>query len=325
MDEVKAKNEKTKISIGYLLKKYNLLILLFLFIIVSTMISPNFLKIRNILNILRSASFGGILAIGMTFVILIGGIDLSVGYTANFAGMVCAFLLVKGVPVLLAIVIAIAAGAVLGLLSGTVINYFRIPPFIATLAVMLVAQGLSLFVTNGDVVNNLPKSFTQFGSMKVLGSFPMLALIWIVLTVISALLLKYASFGRRLYAMGGNPESAYLSGINIKKYSIITYVISACLAAFAGILLCSYLTVGQPTAIISGETDAIASTVIGGTSMLGGIGGVVGTFGGVILLQLITNIFNLIGIPPFFQYVFKGLIIIMALILNNFVTGSKKS
>lgn len=323
--KVNVNKKDNQLSIGYLLKKYNLLILLLLFIIISTTISPNFLKVRNVLNILRSASFGGILSIGMTFVILIGGIDLSVGFTANFAGMVCAYLLVKGVPIFPAILVAIAAGGVLGYMSGLVINYFNMPPFIATMAIMLVAQGLSLFVTNGDVINNLPKGFTNIGAMKVFGNFPMVAVIWILLTVISALLLKYSSFGRRLYAMGGNPESAYLSGISIKKYSILTYIISACLAAFAGVLMASYLSVGQPTAIISGETDAIASTVIGGTSMMGGIGGVVGTFGGVVLLQLITNIFNLIGVPPFFQYVFKGLIIIAALILNTFVTGNKKS
>lgn len=311
-------------SIGDFIKKYNLLILLLVFIVISTTISKNFLQLNNMFNILRSSSFTGIMAIGMTLVILIGGIDLSVGMTANFAGMVVAYLLVQGVPMVLAIVIAILCGSVLGLISGSVIYFFKIPPFIATLSTQLIAQGLSLFVTNGNVVNNLPQSFTSIGASRVFG-FPMLALIWITLTIGVTLMLRYTPFGRRLYAIGGNRESAFLSGISIKTNTIVTYVGSASLAALAGVLMSSYLSVGQPTAIISGETDAIAGSVIGGTAMSGGIGGVLGTLGGVILLNLITNIFNLVGVPPFFQYVFKGLLIIGALILNNFVTKEKKS
>lgn len=313
-----------KLSINTIIKKYNLLILLVLFSFIATCISDKFFQINNFFNILRSASFGGILAIGMTFTILIGGIDLSVGYMANFAGMVCAYMLVSGAPIPIAILVAIACSAVLGIISGLVINYFDMPPFIATLAMMMIAQGLSLYVSEGNVINNLPDTFNQIGSAKIFGKFPLVAAIWILLTIIIALVLKYTPFGRRLYALGGNAEAAYLSGIKIKKYSILAYVISACLAALAGVMMSSYLTVGQPTAIQAGETDAIAAVVIGGASMLGGRGGVIGTLGGVILLQIITNIFNLIGVAPFFQYVFKGVIIILALMLNNFVVGNKK-
>lgn len=313
-----------KLSLNTIIKKYNLLILLVLFSFIATCISDKFLQFNNFFNILRSASFGGILAIGMTFTILIGGIDLSVGYMANFAGMVCAYLLVSGVPIPIAILAAIALSAILGIISGVVINYFNMPPFIATLAMMMIAQGLSLFVSEGNVINNLPEAFNAFGSAKIFGRFPLVAAIWILLTILIALVLKYTPFGRRLYALGGNAEAAYLSGVKIKKYSIFAYIISACLAALAGVMMSSYLTVGQPTAIQAGETDAIAAVVIGGASMLGGIGSVIGTFGGVILLQIITNIFNLIGVAPFFQYVFKGVIIILALMLNNFVVGNKK-
>jgi len=314
-----------RMTAGKIFKKYNLLILLILFTAIAALISDRFLQMNNFLNIMRSASFGGIIALGMTFAILIGGIDLSVGYMANFSGMVCAYLLVSGVPIPFAILAAIVAGAILGTVSGVVINYFHMPAFIATLAMLMIAQGLSLFVSSGNVINNLPEAFNNIGSAKLFGKFPLVAFIWIVLTVIAALVLKYTPFGRRLYSLGGNPEAAYLSGIKIKKYSIISYIICASLAALSGILMSSYLSVGQPTAIQAGETDAIAAVVIGGTSMAGGIGGVVGTFGGVILLQIITNIFNLIGVAPFFQYIFKGVIIILALILNNFVVGNKKS
>ncbi len=312
-----------KLTLNTIIKKYNLLILLVLFSFIATCISDKFLQLNNFFNILRSASFGGIIAIGMTFTILIGGIDLSVGYMANFAGMVCAYLLVSGAPIPIAILTAIIFSAILGLISGLVINYFDMPPFIATLAMMMIAQGLSLYVSEGNVINNLPDGFNIIGSAKI-GKFPLVAAIWILLTVVIALILKYTPFGRRLYALGGNAEAAYLSGIKIKKYSILAYIISACLAALAGVMMSSYLTVGQPTAIQAGETDAIAAVVIGGASMLGGRGGVIGTFGGVILLQIITNIFNLIGVAPFFQYVFKGVIIILALMLNNFVVGNKK-
>jgi ribose transport system permease protein len=310
-------------SIMDLVKKYNLLLLLVLFIAISTSISPNFLQLNNFNNLMQSASFGGIIAIGMTFVILIGGIDLSVGMTANFAGMVCAYLLVNGIPVFLSIIIAVLGGSFLGLISGIVITYFRLPPFIGTMSVMTIAQGLALFITNGKVVNKLPNAFKTIGSSRVIGGFPLLGLIWIIITVIAALILKFTPFGRRIYAIGGNKEAAFLSGIKIRLYSILCYVISGSLSALTGVLLASYLTVGQPTAMQAGELSAIAAVAIGGTSMNGGVGGVIGTFGGVVLLQIITNIFNLIGMPPYFHYIFQGVIIILALVLNSFVV--KKS
>lgn len=316
---------KNKNTIKALLKKYNLLILLLFFTIVATILSKNFLTLRNIFNIMRSASFTGIMATGMTFVILTGGIDLSVGYMANLAGMLSTFLIINGMPIFPAVLIAIVAGGSLGFVSGSIIQQFKLPPYITTLAMQMVAQGLSLLFTNGNVITGLPKSFRFLGQTNLFNLIPLVGIIWVTLTIIASLLLKYTPFGRRIYAIGGNKEAAYLSGINVKKYSILVFIISGALAAFAGVLTASYLTVGQPTAIMQGETDAIASVVIGGTSMSGGFGGVLGTFGGVILMQIITNIFNLIGVPPFMQYIFKGVIIVAALILNKFVSGENKN
>ncbi|NLJ70833.1 MAG: ABC transporter permease [Clostridiaceae bacterium] len=313
-----------KMSFQDILKKYNLLLLLLFFTVLATILSPNFLSVRNIFNILRSASFTGIMSIGMTFVILTGGIDLSVGYMGNMAGMLCCFLIINGMPILPGMILGIVAGGILGFVSGSIIQLFKLPPYITTLAMQMVAQGVSLLFTNGNVITGLPEGLSFIGKTNLFNYVPLVGIIWIVLTIISALLLKYTPFGRRIYAIGGNQEAAYLSGINVKKYSILVFVISGCLAAFAGVLMASYLTVGQPTAIVQGETNAIASVVIGGTSMRGGFGGVVGTFGGVILMQIITNIFNLVGVPPFMQYIFKGVIIVAALILNKFVSGENK-
>ncbi len=312
-----------KLNISDILKKYNLLVMLLVFMVVSSLISPNFLKVNNFINLGMSSSFIGIIAIGMTFVILSGGIDLSVGSVANFSGMVVAMLLMNGVPVPIAILLAILCGTTLGFFNGLAITYFNIPPFIGSMAMMTAARGLSLLITGGNVVNNLPQDFTAIGSGKFL-ELPILAWIWIVLTIVAALVLKFTPFGRRIYALGGNKESAYLSGIRINPHSIACYAISGSCAALAGVLMSSYLMVGQPTAIQSGELDAIASVALGGTSLSqGGIGGVIGTFGGVFLMKIITNIFNLTGLQAYYQYIFQGIIIVFALILNKLVINKK--
>lgn len=311
-------------TISQFVTKYNLLFLLLIFIIISTIISKDFLNINNFHNLMRASAFNGIIAIGMTIVILIGGIDLSVGAVANFSGMMIAFLLVSGIPTPLAIILTIMIGLAYGTMTGVVITIFKIPPFIGSLAMALIARGLALLVTNGKVINNLPADFTAIGKLKLPGGFPILGVIWIVLTVLFALTLKFTPFGRRLYTLGGNREAAFLSGVRIKLHGVIAYVISGGTAALAGCLMVSYLTVGQPTAIQGAENDAIAAVVLGGTSMTqGGIGGVIGTFGGVFLLKIITNIFNLIGVPAYFQYIFQGIIIVSALVLNKLVIQRK--
>lgn len=309
---------KQPLKIGDLLKKYNLLVLLLVFVIISSVLSPNFLTIGNLLNLLQQASIPGIVAIGMTVVIIIGGIDLSVGSVAAFAGMISAILISKGMPTVIAVLAGVLLGAALGLITGILISKFGLPDFIATLAMMEIARGAALLTTEGVPVFGLPSSFKFIGG-GFIGKVSVSGIIWIILTVVFALMLKYTSFGRSLYAIGGNREAAMLSGIKTTRNYAIAYVLSACLAAFSGVLTASWLATGQPTACDGMELNAIAASVIGGASLAGGIGSVVGTFGGVFLLQIITNIFNLVGLASFYQQIAKGVIIIAALLLNRVI------
>ncbi len=315
--------EKRPINYGEIVKKNNLLILLFIFIVIASILSPNFLTINNFLNLLQQASIPGIVGIGMTLVIIIGGIDLSVGSVAAFAGMICAILLEKGYNFVLAILITLVLGALIGTFTGVLIAKFKLPDFVASLAMLEMARGAALLTTAGVPIFGLKGPFRMIGG-GFIGNVPISGIIWIALTLVVAFVLKYTSFGRSLYAIGGNREAAMLSGIKIKINYTVTYALCSCLAAFAGIITASWLATGQPTAGNGMETNAIAAAVIGGSSLSGGRGTVIGTFGGVFLLQIITNIFNLVGLPSFYQQIAKGLIIIAALLVNKLVTEKER-
>ena len=315
-----------------LFKKYNLLVLLLFFIIVASIASENFLSANNFMNILRAYAAPGMMAIGMTFVVLTGGIDLSVGSIAALAGMISGILLSSGMPIFVAVLAAVIGGAILGTITGIVATKFDIPLFIASLAMMVAGRGLTLLTTDGGVISGLikigedgavGKAFNFLGNGDILG-IPFAGITWILVTLLMAYILKYTLFGRSLYAIGGNRESAFLSGIRISLYNTLVYSISGALAAYAGVMLTSWLTVAQPTLGQGAELDAIAATVLGGTSLAGGTGGVVGTFGGVILLAIITNLFNLIGLASYYQQIFMGVIIVVALLLNKMVIARDK-
>lgn len=298
-----------------ILQKYNLFFIFILFVIIGSLVSGDFFTVQNLFNILQQSSFIGIVSIGMTFVILVAGIDLSVGSVLAFTGMIVAILLTQGLHPVLAIIITLFLGALLGLITGVITTRFHVPAFIATLAMMVSARGLALLTTDGKPVYNIPESFQKLGG-NILG-IPIVAMIWIGLSILAFIVLKYTTFGRKLYAIGGNEESARLSGIAVKKYITTTFVISGITSALAGILMVSWLTVGQPTAGQGLELDAIAAVVIGGTSLFGGKGGVGGTFIGVIIMSMIINIFNLLGLSSYYQSIFMGLIIVLALIVNQ--------
>ncbi len=315
---------KEKTSFVGLLKKYSLVLLLVVFVIVSSILSPNFLKSANILNMLQQCSVSGIMAIGMTMVIILGGIDLSVGGVAALSGMVTSILVAAEKGDVISILAGIGIGALCGLFTGTIISRFGLPDFIVSMGTLQIARGAALLVTRGQPVFGLAKSFQVIGGGRIGGKFPVAGLIWIILTIAIFLIMKYTVFGRSMYAIGGNREAANLSGIKTQRNYCITYIICGALAGFAGILTASWLKTGQPTACDGYELDAIAASVIGGTAMTGGIGNVIGTFGGVFLLQIITNIFNLVGLSSFYQQIAKGVIIIGALLLNKLVTVRTK-
>jgi ribose transport system permease protein len=315
-------SEKSFPSVKSILKKYNLFFIFLGFILIGSLLSDQFLSVQNILNLLQQSSFVGIVSIGMTFVILVAGIDLSVGAILALTGMLVSILLSTGMNPVLAVVLTLLVGAFLGFVNGFISTKFKVPAFIATLAMMVSARGFALLTTNGEPVYDLPDSFTALGG-NVFGKVPLTAVIWIVLTIIAIVVLKYTTFGRKIYAVGGNEESSRLSGIPVKKYVTWCFVICGTLAGVAGILMSAWLTVGQPTAGSGLELDVIAAVVLGGTSLAGGKGGVGGTFIGVLIMSMIINIFNLLGLSSYYQSIFMGFIIVLALIMNQYITHKK--
>jgi ribose transport system permease protein len=317
--------KKNKQKIITALKKYNLLILILLFVIVATILSPRFLTINNFMNLLQQSSITGIVAIGMTFVILTGGIDLSVGSILALAGMTSSiFVKTLGLPIVISMILTVVIGIIVGMLTGMVITKFKVPDFIATLAMMVSIRGVALLLTNGKPIFGLSSSFRYIGAGFIFNVIPVSGIIWIILTIIAFGVLKFTSRGRAFYAVGGNVQSAYLSGIRTERIKTNAYMISGALAAFSGIMLAAWLSTGQPSAGNGMELEAIASSVIGGASLSGGAGGVIGTFGGVLLLTIITNILNLVGVASYFQQIIKGLIILIAVIGNNVLSSNNK-
>jgi ribose transport system permease protein len=324
---------KTESAIVSTLKKYNVLLLLIGFIILASIISDSFFSLSNFLNLLQSYGPAGIIAIGMTFSILVAGIDLSVGSVAALSGMVSASLLAAGQPAIVCVLGGVGVGCLTGTLTGVIITFFKLEPFIVSLATMVAARGMAMLTTDGKVISGLValpagKAFGFLGGGSFIADdfkIPFVGVTWIAVTVVFAYILKYTNFGRGLYAIGGNKEAAALSGIRVRLYTTLAYTISGVLAAYAGIMLTSWLTVAQPTLSEGAELDAIAAAVIGGTAMQGGKGGVWGTLAGVFILAIITNLFNLMGLPSYYQQIFKGIIIVAALIVNNVLSKNQRA
>ena len=309
-----------KNKIKNFVKDNNMYFLLLAFIIIGASISDHFFTINNFINLLQRSSVIGLISLGMTFVIIGAGIDLSVGSIVAVSGIVVATLMTNGFNMVLAILITLLMTTLLGLLVGFITVKFNLPSFIVSLAMMVSARGLALLISGGSPVFGLSGVFAFIGGGRI-GILPFSVVIWLSVTAISAFILKYTAFGRKLYALGGNEEAAFYSGIQTKYYKAITFGISGLLAGSAGIVLASWLTVAQPSAGQGLELDAIAAVVLGGTDLFGGSGGVIGTTIGVLILAIITNVFNLLGVASYYQYIFQGLIIVFALILNRLVVN----
>jgi ribose transport system permease protein len=285
-------------------------------VILASLISPAFLSSRNIFNLLQQSSTDGIIAIGMTFVILGAGIDLSVGSVAAFGGMIVAILVTNmGVPTPLAILVSVALGALIGLGQGMITALTKVPSFIITLGGLVAIRGLTYLLTDGKPVFNVPDDLRYLGAGFV-GPVPVVGIIFIIVTLLAALFLGRTRIGRYIYASGGNPEAARLSGVPVASVIAFTFVVSGALAAFGGVLLTAWLDVGQPTASEGVELYAIAAVVLGGTSLFGGKGGVYGTFIAVILLTILRNILNLAGVSPYFQQILTGVVLVGTVLLN---------
>jgi ribose transport system permease protein len=296
----------------------NLLPILILVVVVAAvaLLVPSFFQPSNMLNVGRQSAIVGIIAVGMTFVILTGGIDLSVGSILALSGVTTAILINNGLIVPLAIVAGMLVGVVAGIINGIGVAILKVQPFIMTLATMVAIQGLSLRLTDGGPKQfpNREPFFNFIGSGSFLG-IPGPFIVFLLIAVTGILVLRYLAFGRYIYAIGGSIEAARLSGVRTTRTILLAYSISGLCAGLAGVMTAARLGVGDPTAGSLSNLDAITAVVIGGTSLMGGIGGAVGTVFGAILLAILSNVMNLLGISPFDQQIVKGAVIVIAVLV----------
>jgi ribose transport system permease protein len=310
------------------LSRYLALIIL---VAAASLMAPGFLSLQNILNLLRSFSFLGFISIGMTFVILSAGIDLSVASVLAFSGVLLALFQHWGIylghvdklslifPTPYILLTVLAAGTLMGLLNGLIITKLKIVDFAATLGMMVFARGLAFAISGGRTIFNLDK-LALFMGRGMVATVPFVAILWVSAIVICSVVLRFTVFGKNLYACGENPEAARLSGIDPVFYKIAVYSISGFFAALAGICMAGRLNVGEPRVAQGWELDAIAAVVIGGTSFAGGKGGVVQTILGVVIIGLIRNILALLGIAPDPQEMIMGGVLLVAVILGSLGT-----
>ena len=291
---------------------------LFLIITIITILNPDFLSVNNLLNVLRQVSINAIIAFGMTFVILTGGIDLSVGSILALTGAVTAGMMAGGTDPILAMLLGLILGALLGAVNGVLIAKGNVAPFIATLATMTIYRGLTLVYTEGRPISGLGDSLTfQMLGKGYFFQIPVPVVTMLVSFGILYFILKKTTFGRRVYAVGGNEEASKLSGIKTGRIKIYVYALTGFLSALAALILTSRLNSAQPTAGQMFELDAIAAVVLGGTSLTGGRGWIIGTLIGALIIGVLNNGLNLIGVSSFFQQVVKGLVILFAVLIDR--------
>jgi len=305
-----------KVDVKRVLKNYGILFAFVLVCAVLAWLSPVFLRWANVLNVIRQSSIYGIMAVGMTFVILTGGIDLSVGSILAFSGALAAGMLKADVALPWVILGAVAVGAVLGLANGVIITVGRITPFVTTLGMMSIARSLTLIYCNGYPISGFGPEFRFIGGGDFLG-IPFPIVVFLVTVVLATVILSETRLGRYTFAIGGNEETVRLSGIRTNVYKTIVYVISGMTAAMSAVILTSRLNSAEPVAGFGYELDVIAAVVIGGTSLSGGRGSVWGTLVGALLIAVINNGMVLLGISPYFQQLVKGLIILGAVLLDR--------
>lgn len=295
-------------------------IALIILMAVITIINSNFLTANNLLNLLLQVTSNALIAFGMTFVILTGGIDLSVGSILALSSALTAGLLGSGMPVTLAILISLILGCILGMMNGLLISYGKLAPFIVTLATMTIFRGATLVYTNGNpITKELSDTFLfQFLGQGYIVGIPFPVIIMFIVFIVLYVLLHKTAFGKSVYAIGGNEKAAYISGVKLNKVKIIIYSISGIMASISGLIITSRLSSAQPTAGASYEMDAIAAVVLGGTSLSGGKGRILGTLIGALIIGVLNNGLNIIGVSAFWQQVVKGVVILIAVLIDRF-------
>ena len=287
-----------------------------IFLMVYPATSSTFMTTKNIFNILRQNASNLFLATGMTMVIILGGIDLSVGSVIALSGCIAAGCVVKlGLPEVAGFAIAVAVGGVVGIFNGFIIAKTEIPPFIVTLASMNITKGIALVLTQGAPIRCMTDTFKFIGAGYI-GSVPTPVFWMLIVFVVAVLIVDRTKLGRHIYAVGGNAQAAKFSGINVSKVKFFVYTYTGIMAGIAGIVVASRLYSGQPTAGDGAEMDAIAAVVVGGTSMSGGSGRLGGTLIGVLIIGVLNNGLNLMGVDSNWQYIVKGLVILLAVYVD---------
>ena len=316
-------NEKIKVKstnpvISMLKSNMGILCVMLIIGIGLSFMTPNFLTGNNIISVLRQISNNIFLALGMTMVIILGGIDLSVGSIVAMTGtLTVGFIVTNGVPMGAAILIGLGLGTLVGFFNGFIVTTFKVPAFIVTLSTMNIAKGIAYIYSGGQSTRITNDAYAMIGTGYLFGLVPLPVVYMIVLIIVFVFLLNKTKLGTYIYAVGGNRESARLSGVPIKKVEIMVFTLTGLLAAFAGLVLSSRMYSGQPSAGDGYEMDAIAACVLGGVSMSGGVGHVSGTVIGAIVIGIISNGLNLMGVSSFWQLVVKGIIIMVAVIIDS--------
>lgn len=310
-------------TLSIFLKRYGLLLVYALLGLGLSLLSDRFLTGANQINILRQATISGIVAIGMTLVILTAGIDLSVGSILALSAVITADLLKQGVSVLLAILIAFGIGALMGMVNGLMIARGKIPPFIATLGMLTVGRGLTLMYTQGKPFTGLPDAFRFIGTASI-GPVPMPIVIAALLFILVGVVLSRTRFGEYIYLTGDNPVAAQLAGVNTNRVIVLVYMISGMCAALAGLILIARLDSAQPVIGAGYEFSAIAAVVVGGTSFSGGEGTLLGTLLGALLIETLSNGLNLLNVSQLWEQVIKGVVIALALLFYKAINRPLK-
>jgi ribose transport system permease protein len=314
---MKSKANKNKIFKRFSrVAESNLIIIMVVLMLALWVMNDKFLSFVNITNLLRQTAIIGVLAVGMTFVILSSGIDLSVGSILAFSSILASRLMVAGFPIWAAIIIALVSGSMIGVLMGIIIYKGKVPAFIATLGGMTIVRGLVMLTCGAQQILGLPEAMSDFAIQRYLG-IPAMAYIWFITIIIGWFVSKYTVFGRNIYAIGSNIEAARLSGIKIGINICGIYAFSAFMASIAGILMMARLGSGVPTAGQGYELDAIAAVVVGGGSLFGAVGTIPGTVLGTIIIASIRNGGTLIGINPFILDILVGSIIVFAVLFDQ--------
>lgn len=290
--------------------------ILILLCVVLALNAPNFLTAQNLLTILRSISMQGIIAFGMTLVIIVGEIDLSVGATVSFTGCFIAWLTQRGIPIPLGIPLTLGLGYVQGVFIGLMRMRYLVPTFITTLALLTGLKGAALELTGGFSITSFPEWFAFLGSGYIAG-IPFPTIVLLTTFFCFHVLMKYTMFGRAVYSVGGNPEAARLSGISVGRVKSQALALTGALAALSGIMLASRINSGTPDAAQGWELDVIAAVIIGGTSLSGGIGTIWGTLVGILFIGILNNGMTLLDVPSYRQYIVRGLLIFVAVLLNR--------